>query len=253
MSNDNDKTQTHVISIKGNEVGCYLSSLIVVASLFLLATAVRADDSPPDSALAPISPLVVQLEKPSGDTSHFSYGISGIATIESEDISNGFGFGISGFFNGFLPLVPRAGMNLVISKLDVEGLPDAEFIIFSPSLDLTLRGSIGRLRPYAGAGINLHFNHLILDEPADVSISGYDSTTQARQIDMGWGVTPHLRLGLIISVGKRTSLLMEGRFMSTSHTADINYRDRYTGDEWTGTVDYNMPSVWFSLGIIRDP
>jgi len=228
-------------------------SLIVVASLFLLATVVHAGDSIQDSTQAHFSHLLVLPEKQSDDTSHFSYGISGVVTIKSDEVRNGFGFGVSGFFDGFLPLVPRAGMDLVISKLDVEGLPDAEFIIISPSLDLALRRTTGRLRPYAGIGINLHFNHLSFDEPADVSISGYDSTTQARQIDMGWGITPHLRLGLIITAGKNLDLLVESRLMSASHTADINYRDRLTGDEWTGTVDYNMPSVWFFLGIIRDP
>jgi len=228
-------------------------SLIVVASLFLLVTVVRAGDSIQDSTQAHFPHLLLLQEKPSDDTSHFSYGISGIATIKSDEIRNGFGFGISAFFDRFLPLVPRASMDLVVSKLDVEGLPDAEFVIFSPSLDLTLRRSTGRLCPYAGIGINLHFNHLSFDEPADVSISGYDSTTQARQIDMGWGITPHLRVGLIITAGKNLDLLIEGRLMSASHTADVNYRDRLTGVEWSGTVDYSMPSLWFSLGIIRDP
>jgi len=197
--------------------------------------------------------MAERMQETCDDTSRFSYGMSGLATIASDDIGNGFGFGFSGFFNGFLPLVPKAGMDLVISKLDVEGLPDAEFIIISPSLDLTLRGSTGRLHPYIGAGINLYFNQLYFDEPADVSISGYDSTTQARQVDMGWGITPHLRLGLIIPVGEKLGLLIEGRLMSASHTADIDYHDRLTGDEWKGTVDYDMPSVWFSLGIVRDP
>jgi len=250
---DDGKTRTHVCSIKRNDAGCCRLSLIVLAFIVLLAGTLRAGDTIRDSTLAPFPGLLLLQEKQSDDTSHFSYGLSGIATIKSDEIRNGFGFGISGFFDGFQPLVPRAGIDMVISKLDIEGLPDAEFVIFSPSLDLTLRRSTGRLRPYAGIGINSYFNHLSFDEPADVSISGYDSTTQARQIDMGWGITPHLRLGLIITAGKNLNLLIESRFMSASHAANINYRDRLTGDEWSGTVDYSMPSVWFSLGIVRDP
>jgi hypothetical protein len=203
--------------------------------------------------MSPRSLQVERLAKPPDDTSHFSYAISGLLTTKSEGISNGFGVGFTGFFDGFMPFVPRAGMDIVISSLDVEGLPDADFVILSPTFDLTLRGSTGRLHPYAGVGINLHFSILSLDEPADVSISGYDSTTQAGQIDMGWGITPHLRVGLIIPVGKKQHILLEGRLMSASHDADISYRDHHTGDEWKGTVDYSMPSVWISVGIIRAP
>ena len=253
MEHNDDKTRTHVVLTKGTMVSHYRSFLTVVASIVLLACALRADDSIPDSTLPSFSHLAEQPQASCDDTGRFSYCLSGLAAIGSEEVNTGFGFGMAGFFNGFLPLVPRAGFDLFISSLDVEGLPDAEFIMFSPAFGLTLRKTSGKLRPYIGAGINLHFNHLIFDEPADVSISGYDSTTRARQIDLGWGIAPHLRLGLIIPVGGRLGLLIEGRFISVSHTADIDYRDCLTGNEWKGTVDYSMPSAWFSVGIIRDP
>jgi hypothetical protein len=223
----------------------------VVTSLFLLATSALAEDDLPDSTSFRFPPLVKQSETHSNDTGHFFYSLSGLFTTESNQISNGFGFGISGFYDGLLPFVPKVSIEIVLSSLDIEGLPDAEFIIFSHSLDLTLRGQGGRLCPYAGAGINWRLSRLSLDEPADASISDYGPTTQAREIDMGFGVTPQFSLGLIISVGKKASVLMEGRIMSKFHTADINYRDRLTGDEWKGAVDYDMPSVWLSFGIVR--
>ncbi|MEW6412004.1 MAG: hypothetical protein AB1483_05955 [Candidatus Zixiibacteriota bacterium] len=203
-----------------------------------------------DSPLSFHSLLMGGSAKPPDDAGHFSYAISGLFTTKSDGIGNGFGIGFTGFFDNLRPLVARAGIDIVISSLDIENLPEADFVVLSPTLDLTLRRPAGRLRPYAGVGISLYFNHLYLDEPADISISGYDSTTQAQQIDMGWGITPHLRLGLVIPVGKKQHLVVDFRLMSASHDADISYRDRYTGDEWEGTVNYRVPSVWISVGII---
>jgi len=253
MQPDNDKTQTYNVSVWRDKLQCCQLCLAVAAILSLLVGPLHAQNAAPDSLLPPLLHLSDKPAKSTDDTSHFSYGISGIFTFKSEGISNGLGLGVAGFYDGFLPFVAGAGLDLVISSLDVEGLPDADFVILSPCLDLTLRKSTGPLRPYAGVGVNLHFAHLILDEPADVSISGYDSTTQARQIDMGWGVAPHLRVGLIIPVGKKQHIVIDAKFMSVSHDADIDYRDRHTGDEWKGTVDYDMPSVWLSVGIIRAP
>jgi len=251
MKPNDDNTRSFVVLTKGNEVGCYRSSLILIALIVLPACTLRADESFSDSTLPPVSSLFDQSQVPRDDTSQFSYGISGLVTTGSDEVNAGFGIGIAGFYNGLKPLVPRAGLDMFISSLDVENLPDAEFITFSPSVGLTLRKVSGKLRPSVSAGINLHFSHLSLNEPSDLSISGYDSTTQARQIDLGWGITPHLRLGLIVPVGERLELLIEGRFMSVSHTADIEYRDRITESEWKGAVDYSMPSMWFSIGVIR--
>ena len=180
MEPDDDKTRTHIALTKGTTVSHYRLSLSVIALIVLLAGTLRADDSIPDSTLPSFSHLAEQTREPCDDTGHFSYGLSGLAAIGSEEVSNGFGIGFVGFVNGFEPLVPRAGLDLFISSLDVEGLPDAEFISFSPSIDLTVRKTSGKLRPYAGVGVNLHLSHLTLDEPEDVSISGYDTTTRAR-------------------------------------------------------------------------
>ena len=108
-----DMTHTLTSTKVENEIGCCRSSLIGLALVFLLAPALRADDPRPDSTLPAFSAPVLKSEEPSGDGSHFSYGGSGLATIESDEISNGFGFGLIGFCDRFRPLVLRAGMDIV--------------------------------------------------------------------------------------------------------------------------------------------
>ncbi len=253
MAPDDDITQPHGDASKGSRRICNGPFLVVAAWLVLLASTLQAQGAAPDSLLPPHLLPAEWPTKPPDDTSHFSYAISGLFTTKAEGVRNGFGVGFTGFFDGFRPLVPSAGLDIVISSLDVDGLPHADFVILSPTLDLTLRRSTGRLRPYAGVGVNLHFSQLVLDEPADVNIPMYDSTTKAKQIDMGWGISPHLRAGLSIPIGRRHYLLLEGRIMSAAHSADITYRDRRTGEEWKGAVNYRMPAVWISVGIIRAP
>ena len=250
---DEDKIRARPDSIKGRKRPYCRPLPVVAVSLVLLAGILHAQGTMPESSSSPHSFPIEQPVKPPHDTSHFSYAISGLFTIKTEEVRNGFGIGITGLFDRFRPLVPSGSLNIVISSLDVVGLPKADFVIISPALDLTLRKSAGRLRPYAGVGVNLHFSQLVLDEPANARTSVYDSTTQARHIDMGWGVTPHLRVGLIIPVGRKQHIFLEGRFMSVSHNAEVSYRDRYTGNEWQGTVHYRIPSVWISVGIIQVP
>jgi hypothetical protein len=250
---DDDRTRMHVDSTKGIDRAYCQLVLVVAAIVVLLAGTLHAQGAVPDSLLFPHPFPAEGSTKSPDDISHFSYAISGLFTVKSEGMRNGFGIGFSGFFDRFRPFFLSAGLDIVISTLHKDGLPHADFVILSPALDLTLRRSTGRLRPYAGIGINAHFSHLILDEPADANRSWYDSTTQARQIDLGWGIAPHVRAGFIIPIGGRHQILLESRFMSASHAADVSYRDRRTGNEWKGTVDYRIPSVWISLGIIRTP
>jgi len=253
MKSDDDKTRTHIVLTKATTVPHFGWLLIVVSLTALPAGVLWADDSIPDTTLPSFSHLAEMTQRRSGDSGRFSFSLGGLAATGSDEIKTGYGIGFALFYNGIKPLVPTIGFDLFISSLNVEGLPVADFVSASPTLDLTVRRTSGKLRPYAGVGINLHFNQLNLDEPEDVSISGYDSTTQAKQIDMGWGVAPHLRLGLIVPVGKRLGVIVEGRFMTASHSADIEYHDRLTGDDWRGSLDYDMPTVWLTLGIVRDP
>lgn len=225
----------------------------LATTLILLTGIVQAQEAPP--SLRMTSPLLpAQMAAPaSEDTNCFSYGVSGFFTTKADGIRHGLGIGLMGFFDRFRPVYPSAAVSVVVSSLRVDGLPHADLIILSPNLDLTLLRPSGRLRPFAGVGIDLHYSYLSLNEPAEVSIAGYDSTTQARQIDMGWEITPHVLVGMVIPIGKKHQLLIEGRFMSASHAADVSYRDRRTGKEWHDTVNYSIPSAWLSVGIIWVP
>ena len=143
-----------------------------VALLLLLASTVYADDTPADSTLPPLlSPEVLQAKQPESEN-EFSFGISGIATLNSDQIDNGFGVGLSGMYDGFCPLVPAVGIDIVISSMDVEGLPDGDFVMIAPRLDMTVRGSLGRLKPFAGGGLSLYFNQLNFDEADEISLGG---------------------------------------------------------------------------------
>lgn len=186
----------------------------------------------------------------SGKSDPFSWALKGHFAGATDQLNYGFGAGFSGYYLRLAPIVPAAGLDLVISSLDVEGLPGPDFLTFMSSLDVEFRASPARIRPYLAAGIHAHFNHLIFDQPADVDLAGYDSTTQAMHMEVGWGIAPHLRLGMLVRVNRNLTLLLESRFMSVTGSADIDYHNRTSGDRWTGTLDYDMPRLWISIGVI---
>jgi len=231
----------------------YWMICLVATTLFLLHGVAQSQGTEANPRLTSHLPPAHRPAQPPEDTSHFSYGISGLFTTRAEGIRHGFGIDFIGFFDRFRPIIPSADVSIVISSLRVSGLPHADFIILSPSLGLALRKTAGRLRPYAGVGFDAHYSYLSLDEPAKVTIGGYDSTTQAKRIDMGWEFTTHALVGMAIQIGKRHQLQLEGRFMSASHAADVSYYDRQTEKEWKGTVNYKIPTVWLSIGIITVP
>jgi hypothetical protein len=250
MKPDSDMTVSHVNRSCGGSALLWSLHLIVAALLILPVGVAQAEDTVSDSARSTMTFLLEEPRNSEENVNYFTGGIALLATTESDEINNGFGLGFFGRFEGIPPLVATAGFEMAISSMDAEGLPDGDFIILSPAIELAIRGSVARIRPFAGVGVNLNFNHLSFDEPDFASISGYDTTTQAKQIDMGWGVAPQARAGVEIPIGK-VNLLLQSRFWWVSHTADIHYRDRYTGEEWKGRVDYDIPSVWLSLGIIK--
>jgi hypothetical protein len=224
-----------------------------VALLLLAVATAQAGAFQDDSSRMEYQSFDKTTRESSNKPSPFSWAIKGHFAGATDQINHGFGIGFSGYYLRLAPIVPTAGLDLVISSLDVDGLPSPDFITFMSSLDLEWRASQARIRPYLAAGIHAHFNHLVFDEPADVDLSGYDTTTEALHMEVGWGIAPHLRLGMILKVGPSLTLLLEGRFMSVARSADIDYRDRATGLRWTGSLDYDMPRLWISIGIIRDP